>query len=87
MAKKPTKTSIQKKEFSLDAFKESEGLDNIIKDKELSWIPLSEAFHDALKIPGIPIGFFTSFRGYSNTGKSTKEIACISLASARATSP
>lgn len=73
MANKPSKPNktIAKKEFNLDDFKESEGLDNIVKDKELSWIPLSEAFHDALKIPGIPIGFFTSFRGYSNTGKST----------------
>jgi hypothetical protein len=50
MANKPTKkTTIAKKEFNLDDFKESEGLDNIVKDKELSWIPLSEAFHDALK--------------------------------------
>jgi hypothetical protein len=70
MAKKPSKT-IEKKEFNLDAFKEKEGLDFNIAEKELSWIPLSEAFHEALKIPGIPIGYFSSFRGYSNTGKST----------------
>jgi len=71
MAKKPTKQPIQKSDFNLDEFKKSEGLNFIVKDKELAWIPLSEAFHDAVKVPGIPIGFFTSFRGFSNTGKST----------------
>lgn len=71
MAKKPAKQTIGKKEFSLDTFKETEGLDFNVSEKELSWIPLSEAFHEALKIPGIPIGYFSSFRGYSNTGKST----------------
>jgi hypothetical protein len=72
MAKKaPKKQGIEKASFDLDAFKENEGLDNVVKDKNLAWIPLSEAFHDAVKVPGIPIGYFTSFRGYSNTGKST----------------
>lgn len=71
MAKKPTKTPIQKKEFDLDVFKAEEGLNNVVKDKDLMWVPLSDAFHDAVKVPGIPIGFFTSFRGFSNTGKST----------------
>ena len=71
MAKKPTKTPIEKKSFNLDEFKKNESLNFIIKDKPLEWIPLSEAFHDALKVPGIPIGYFTSFRGFSNTGKST----------------
>lgn len=70
MAKKPEK-KIEKKAFSLDAFKETEGLNGVVKEKELAWIPLSEAFHDAVKLPGIPIGYVTSFRGYSNTGKST----------------
>lgn len=71
MAKKPQKNKIEKKSFDLEAFKAASGLGGVIKDRELSWIPLSEAFHDALKVPGIPIGFFTSFRGFSNTGKST----------------
>ena len=71
MAKKPSKPPIDKKGFDLDAFKGKEGLDNIIKEKPLNWIPLSEAFHDAVKVPGIPIGYLTSFRGFSNTGKST----------------
>lgn len=70
MAKKPQKT-IEKKEFDLKAFKKEMGLNFKTKEKDLSWIPLSEAFHDAVKLPGIPIGYLTSFRGYSNTGKST----------------
>ena len=71
MAKKPSKQPIEKKEFDLEDFKKSQGLNFTVKEKELSWIPLSEAFHDAVKVPGIPVGYFTSFRGYSNTGKST----------------
>jgi hypothetical protein len=71
MAKKPEKKIIPKKEFNLDDFMKNEGLDSSITEKELKWIPLSPAFHDAVKVPGIPMGYFVSFRGYSNTGKST----------------
>jgi hypothetical protein len=72
MAKKTTpKKPISKKSFNLGDFKKGSGFDVTVKKKELSWIPLSDAFHDALKLPGIPRGYFTSFRGYSNTGKST----------------
>lgn len=70
MAKKPAKT-IEKKSFDLDAFLESENLNTEPKDKELSWIPLSKAWFDALKLPGFPRGFVSLVRGYSNTGKST----------------
>lgn len=59
------------KAFDLTAFKKQNNLDVVVKEKELSWIPLSSAFHEALKIPGVPRGYLTSFRGYSNTGKST----------------
>lgn len=75
MPKKPEKKIegkiIEKKVFDLDAFKASEGLTDTGNEKPLRWIPLSEAFHEALKVPGIPLGYFTSFRGFSNTGKST----------------
>lgn len=70
MAKKPAKT-IEKKSFDLDAFLESENLNTEPKDKELTWIPLSKAWFDALKLPGFPRGFVSLVRGYSNTGKST----------------
>ena len=71
MAKKPEKKIIPKQEFNLDEFITKQGLDATVSEKELKWIPLSEAFHDAVKVPGIPMGYFVSFRGYSNTGKST----------------
>ncbi len=71
MAKKPTKQPIEKKVFDLDSFLESENLNSEPKDKDLTWIPLSKAWHDALKLPGFPRGFVSLVRGYSNTGKST----------------
>ena len=71
MAKKPEKKKINKKPFDADAFLDAEGLNTESNDKELSWIPLSEAWHDALKIPGFPRGYVSLVRGYSNTGKST----------------
>jgi hypothetical protein len=46
-------------------------MDITVKEKDLTWIPMSDSFHEALKIPGLARGYFTSFRGYSNTGKST----------------
>lgn len=72
MAKKgPKKNNIKKEDFNLDSFLESEGIDGEPKDKELTWIPLSKAWHDALKLPGFPRGYVSLVRGYSNTGKST----------------
>ena len=71
MAKKAPKKSTKKKAFDLSEFKNNNGMDVTVKKKEITWIPLSDSFHEALKIPGIPRGYFTSFRGFSNTGKST----------------
>jgi len=69
--KKIEKKSLEKKSFDAEIFKNSNDMTTVVKDKPLEWIPLSPAFHDALGIPGIPKGYFTLFRGYSNTGKST----------------
>lgn len=71
--KKPQKKKepIKKKEFDLKSFKKSEGLDSTVKDKELSWIPFSSAYHEAIGLPGVAKGYLTLFRGFSNTGKST----------------
>ena len=70
MAKK--KAPIKKKDFGgLAAFKKDNGFKNTVKDKELEWIPFNESWHEALGIPGIPKGYLTLVRGYSNTGKST----------------
>ena len=71
MAKKPEKKIIPKKEFDLEEFTISEGFNSQTKDKDLTWVPLSKPWHDALKIPGFPRGFVSLVRGYSNTGKST----------------
>ena len=71
MAKKPEKKLLEKKTFDLDTFLETEGMNSEPKDKELSWVPLSKAWHDALKLPGFPRGYVSLVRGYSNTGKST----------------
>lgn len=70
MGKTPKKP-ITKKSFDLNAFKKENGMDIVVKEKELTWIPMSDAYHEALKMPGLARGYFTSFRGYSNTGKST----------------
>lgn len=72
MAKAPKKNNIiNKNDFDLDAFLETENLITETQDKELSWVPLSKAWHDAIKLPGFPRGFVSLVRGYSNTGKST----------------
>jgi len=71
MAKKPSKTTVAKTEYSLEDFKKSQGIQKTIKDKDLTWVPLSKAWHDAIKLPGFARGFVNSVRGYSNTGKST----------------
>jgi len=72
MAKAPKKSNIiNKSDFDLDSFLESENLITETQDKELSWVPLSKAWHDAIKLPGFPRGFVSLVRGYSNTGKST----------------
>lgn len=62
---------IEKNTFDLDSFLDSENMVSESKDKELSWVPLSKAWHDALKLPGFPRGYVSLVRGYSNTGKST----------------
>jgi len=71
MAKKPSKTTVKKANYDFSSFKKSQGISKTIPDKELSWIPLSKAWHDAIKLPGFPRGYVSSVRGYTNTGKST----------------
>lgn len=65
-SKKPTK----KKSFSINNFREKIGIPNV-PDKPTEWIPLSPALHEQTGIVGIPNGYVTTFRGFSNTGKST----------------
>lgn len=64
--RKPT----PKKNFSLENFKKNIGAEKV-PSKPLSWIPIDEALEKATGMPGVPRGYVTLFRGYSNTGKST----------------
>ena len=70
------------KKSGISAFKEKKGMvytpsDNnevsIVSnaDKPMEWLTMPEAFQDATKLPGIPIGYVTSIIGHSNTGKTT----------------
>jgi len=64
--RKPTK----KKSFSLDDFKKKIGA-TTVESKKLTWIPIDDGLKEATGMPGVPKGYVTLFRGYSNTGKST----------------
>lgn len=76
------KQPIKKKEFkrpSVASIKEklnmtvksSSDLVKASADKPTEFIPLPQAFADAVKLPGIPRGYLTIVTGWSNTGKST----------------
>ena len=76
------KQPIKKKEFkrpSIASIKEKLNLnmksnDDLVKssaDKPTDFIPLPQAFADAVKLPGIPKGYLSIVTGWSNTGKST----------------
>lgn len=72
MAKLPKKKEEEEKPFSNAEFKKSMGLgDQNVKDKERTWIPFKKAFYDATGVPGVPRGYTTQFRGFSDVGKST----------------
>ena len=71
-----SKTPIDKKDFNLKSFKNTENLTQI-KDKDLNWFNLSDAFYEITKLPGIPKGYFTIVRGFPNTGKSTIKLELI----------
>lgn len=70
------------KKSGIAAFKEKKGMvytpteNNEVTivsnaDKPMEWLTMPEAFQDATKLPGIPIGYVTSVIGHSNTGKTT----------------
>lgn len=76
------KQPIKKKEFkrpSVASIREKLNMtiksnDDLVKsaaDKPTDFIPLPQAFADAVKIPGIPKGYLSIVTGWSNTGKST----------------
>jgi len=61
---------VAKKTFSLDNYKKKIGAEKV-PSKPLIWIPIDDALQEATGMPGVPKGYVTLFRGYSNTGKST----------------
>jgi hypothetical protein len=61
----------------LKDFKIKNGFNEDVKDKELEWIPISKAFTEATGLSGIPKGYITLSRGFSNTGKSTSLMEAI----------
>lgn len=76
------KQVIKKKVFakpSIASFKEKYGLStndgkNMVMSsatKPLEFIPMPEAFVEATKLPGIPMGYLSIITGWSNTGKSS----------------
>lgn len=70
--KKPAKKGVVKKKINTaDLMKDVGLVQSTVKDKDLEWIPFNEGFYDALGIPGVPKGYCTIFRGFSDTGKST----------------
>lgn len=70
IANKKTRKPLAKKEFSLKDFKKKIGGEDI-PQKPLEWISLGEAWKEQTGLPGIPLGYATLARGFSNTGKST----------------
>lgn len=46
----------------------------------MEWITLPEAYQEAVKLPGIPMGYLTLCRGWSDTGKSTLKNCIIASA-------
>lgn len=59
------------KGFDLSAYKKVKNLSTNSGVKPQEWLKVSDAFSDAVGIPGIPIGHLTVIRGHSDTGKST----------------
>lgn len=49
-------------------------------DKKMEWLLLPKAYEEAVKLPGIPLGYVTTICGHSNTGKSTMVNCAIAAA-------
>lgn len=67
------------KKFDIGAFKKKIS-STPVADKPMEWIIMPKAFQDALHIPGIPAGYMSGVRGWSDTGKSTIKNCLIAAA-------
>jgi hypothetical protein len=73
--KKPT----PKKKFSFDDFKKKNNIVDF-EEKPLEWYSFGEAFKRETGLEGMPKGYVTLSRGYSNTGKSTSlSLGCVAV--------
>ena len=78
MGKQPLKKK-EVKTFNIKDFK-SKITSAPVADKPMEWIIMPKAFQEALHIPGIPKGYFSGVRGWSDTGKSTLKNCLIAAA-------
>ena len=67
------------KKFDIGAFKKKI-TSAPVADKPMEWIIMPKAFQDALHLPGIPAGYMSGVRGWSDTGKSTIKNCLIAAA-------
>lgn len=77
----PQKKSPIKKKNTISDLKEKMGMGVTVEkrkvqgasnaDKPMDWLIMPQAFQDALKLPGFPLGYVSTICGHSNTGKST----------------
>lgn len=51
-----------------------------VADKPMEWIIMPKAYQDSLHLPGIPVGYMSGVRGWSDTGKSTIKNCLIAAA-------
>lgn len=51
-----------------------------VADKPMEWIIMPKAYQEALHLPGIPAGYMSGVRGWSDTGKSTIKNCLIAAA-------
>ncbi len=70
IANKRARKPVAKKSFSLSDFKKKYDCD-VVEQKPLDWLSLGNGWKEQTGLPGIPLGYSTLARGYSNTGKST----------------
>jgi hypothetical protein len=70
LAKNKKKKPVTKKDFSLKDFKKKINGEDI-PYKDLKWFQFSNVVKNSVGVPGVPKGYVTLCRGFSNTGKST----------------
>lgn len=71
MAQPLKKKEVKTRKSSIADFKKKNNFEMNNADKEMEWLIMPEAYQEALKLPGIPLNYFSILCGHSNTGKST----------------